>query len=173
MGPFKRIIPALRAARVSTSAGIQSKQQVHPLHVLLENPITPANTPPPTSPVASDISSKSRVIFGTRLAGPTERREAKRSGGRVVAGVWIPPKPVEPDNCCMSGCVNCTWEVFREDLEEWKGAEGRARAALAKLEGRGGGGGNEGGLWEGFEDIPVGIRAFMEMEKRLKEGKKV
>jgi len=40
-------------------------------------------------------------------------------------------------------------------------------------EGRGGGGGKGGGFWEGFEDIPVGIRAFMEMEKRLKEGKKV
>jgi len=75
----------------------------------------------------------------------------------------------------MSGCVNCTWEVFREDLEEWKGAKGKARAALAKL----GGGkedgeveGNEGGLWEGFGNIPVGIKAFMEMEKRLKERKR-
>ncbi|CUS13170.1 unnamed protein product, partial [Tuber aestivum] len=80
-------------------------------------------------------SSEARVTFVTPLAGPTKRREAKRSGGRVVAGVWIPPKPVEPDDCCMSGCVNCTWEVFREDLEEWKSAERRARAALAKLGG--------------------------------------
>jgi len=74
----------------------------------------------------------------------------------------------------MSGCVNCTWEVFREDLEGWKGAEGRARAALAKLGGgkEDGEGGSKGGLWEGFEDIPVGIKAFMEMEKRLKERKR-
>lgn len=31
--------------------------------------------------------------------------------GTIVAGVRIPPKPLEPDNCCMSGCVNCTWFV--------------------------------------------------------------
>lgn len=28
-------------------------------------------------------------------------------------------RPQEPDNCCMSGCVNCVWDVYREEVEEW------------------------------------------------------
>jgi hypothetical protein len=84
----------------------------------------------------------------------------------MIAGVWVPPKPVEPDNCCMSGCVNCVLSTFVEDLEEWKKATRRAESALKGLEQEDGDG---GGLWEGFEDIPVGLKVFMETEKRLKE----
>lgn len=46
-----------------------------------------------------------------------------------VAGIMVPPRPEEPDNCCMSGCVNCVWDRYREELEEWaeKSAEARER----------------------------------------------
>ena len=100
----------------------------------------------------------------------------KRSRGQWVAGVWVPPRPEEPDNCCMSGCVNCVLSTFVEDLEEWKVARRRADAALRRArtaagqstEDNGDGAAGEG-LWEGYEDIPVGLRVFMETEKRLKE----
>lgn len=49
-----------------------------------------------------------------------------------VAGILVPPRPDEPDNCCMSGCVNCVWDVYREDLEEWAAKAAEARAMLAK-----------------------------------------
>lgn len=39
-----------------------------------------------------------------------------------VAGVLLPPRPDEPDNCCMSGCVNCVWDRYRDELEEWAAA---------------------------------------------------
>jgi predicted nucleic acid-binding Zn-ribbon protein len=48
----------------------------------------------------------------------------------LVAGVLVPPRPEEPDNCCMSGCVNCVWDRYRDDLEEWAAAETRAETAL-------------------------------------------
>lgn len=55
-------------------------------------------------------------MFGSRLAGPG-KREDNLGKGTIVAGVKIPPKPLEPDNCCMSGCVNCTWFVIRSGVD--------------------------------------------------------
>lgn len=81
----------------------------------------------------------------------------------------------------MSGCVNCVWDAYREEVEEWA-AKGRARKsgmtdaravqdqqgvttdtkefdrARAKEFQR-----------EGlFEGVPVGIREFMALEKKLR-----
>src|SRR5687768_17770219 len=52
------------------------------------------------------------------------------------------PMPEEPDNCCMSGCVNCVWDLFREDMEEYtaKKSEGEARLkAASSMDADGGG----------------------------------
>lgn len=91
----------------------------------------------------------------------------------------------------MSGCVNCVWDAYREELEEWaaarrKGDEGRAvgRGGSAEGEEKGDGVGvgeldepGGGREFEGvdlgdegiFEGVPVGIREFMNVEKRLRE----
>lgn len=67
-------------------------------------------------------------------------------------------------------------DIFREDLEEWRSARAEAHARLklqetkdASLDDDGPLG---GGMWDGFEGIPVGMKAFMETEKRLKEKHK-
>lgn len=52
----------------------------------------------------------------------------------LVAGIWVPPKPEEPDNCCMSGCVNCVWDRYGDELEEWAVARKVADQALKKEE---------------------------------------
>lgn len=94
----------------------------------------PVPTPPPTKDSTED---KAKVIFGSRLAGPAERAErlAKiREKSTLVAGVLVPPKPDEPDNCCMSGCVNCVWERFRDEMEEWALANAEAERRLATRE---------------------------------------
>lgn len=130
---------------------------------------------------------KARIIFGTRLAGPDDaaaRMANKESKSTYIAGVRVPPQPQEPDNCCMSGCVNCVWELYREDMEEWKALKAEAEARLsasnkdteakkwtppsgvavgdAKI---------AKDLWDDdvFQNVPVGIREFMKQEKRLKE----
>jgi hypothetical protein len=46
----------------------------------------------------------------------------------------VPPKPEEPDNCCMSGCVNCVWDLYRDDMEEWSAANTEAQSRLRAQE---------------------------------------
>ncbi|KAL9060170.1 MAG: hypothetical protein Q9162_000784 [Coniocarpon cinnabarinum] len=137
---------------------------------------------------------RARVVFGSRLAGPIERQRERDEHSTLIAGVSVPPRPGEPDNCCMSGCVNCVYDRYREELEEW--AEKRAEADRALMN-RGqsreapahvthsmddDGGGSEtnwslsevsrGKSGDLFEGIPIGIREFMKQEKRLKERKR-
>ena len=92
----------------------------------------------------------------------------------------------------MSGCVNCVWDVFRDDIEEWAAKSAEARVKLmeqrraqghtaGEMPGHVAGSGDEdgggsameldGARGDGdlFEGIPVGIREFMKTEKKLKE----
>ena len=126
---------------------------------------------------------KARVVFGSRLAGPAERRRDIDAKSSVIAGVLVPPRPQEPDNCCMSGCVNCVWDQYRDDLEEWAGksADARRRSMMAQGQDLGGsmdddGGGSETNWASTGPDllagIPVGIREFMKNEKILKERRR-
>lgn len=47
----------------------------------------------------------------------------------------MPPRPEEPDNCCMSGCVNCVWDRYRDELEDWSAARKAADVNLRKEKG--------------------------------------
>ncbi|KAI1735649.1 oxidoreductase-like protein [Xylaria scruposa] len=93
--------------------------------------ITNTVPPQPTSE-PNTAQEKARIIFGSRLAGPAERADrlqSIRDRSVRVAGVLVPPRPDEPDNCCMSGCVNCVWDRYRDDLEDWASASARAEEA--------------------------------------------
>ncbi|KAL3441911.1 hypothetical protein BJX65DRAFT_321967 [Aspergillus insuetus] len=137
------------------------------------------------------------IVFGTRLAGPGRSSRydpGSNAAWKTVNGVPIPPRPEEPDNCCMSGCVHCVWDDYRDEMEEWAAllAEAKAKGpskksvvpgAIPKMpdDAPGGtsmdddGGGSEanwslpGTSDDLFADIPVGIREFMKTEKRLKQ----
>ena len=205
LGALKRSLPACRlrsdnASPSSSSAG-PDPPPFHgylidaldaPLHTVAPATSTPPKRPPPDELPKTDEEeklAKARVVFGSRLAGPAERKEAIAKASTDVAGVMVPPRPDEPDNCCMSGCVNCVWDVYRDELEEWaaKSAEARSRVEAQRAKMRvaeGGIGGEDDGMGSGleglgvpvageegdlFEGIPVGIREFMKQEKRLKE----
>lgn len=107
--------------------------------LLLSSPLptrAAASSPYPSTPQVSSTTtstkhpspptpkSEPRVIFGSRLAGPAARQ---REG-------WAQDRPKEPDNCCMSGCVNCVWDAYREEVEEWaarrKKREAKGRGAV-------------------------------------------
>lgn len=171
----------------------------------------PQNIPKPAATArvnAAKLETKedrARVVFGSRLAGSGyERRssETPDSTWRTINGVPVPPRPAEPDNCCMSGCVHCVWDDYRDEVEDWAGrlreaqAKGlssncsnqtpgvsskagisRREVAAASASMDDDGGGSETN-WDGsgpdelFAGIPVGIREFMRTEKRLRERRR-
>lgn len=70
------------------------------------------------------------------------------------------------------GCVHCVWDLYREDIEDWQSARQKARDALKAKKKRIPVwlGGKEKKMEEDpFADVDVGLRAFMELEKRLRE----
>ncbi|EAW13342.1 oxidoreductase-like domain-containing protein [Aspergillus clavatus NRRL 1] len=156
---------------------------------------TPATTVKLQTP-----EEKMAIVFGSRLAGPG--RQSRYNAGtmppesqwKTINGVAIPPRPEEPDNCCMSGCVHCVWDDYRDEMEEWAGrvasakAKGFARNKTAdmrqtpraevdnashSMDDDGGGSETNWPLSDKaddlFADIPVGIREFMKTEKKLKQ----
>ena len=166
-----------------------------PLHSVPPQTRTQPKPPPPDElPMTEkeEVLAKARVVFGSRLAGPVERRAEINKLSEDIAGVLVPPRPDEPDNCCMSGCVNCVWDRYRDELEEWAEKSTEARLKLQEqtaqrdqaaqsdsavsMDDDGGGSGatfNMDSLGTSgpdlFADIPVGIREFMKTEKRLKQ----
>jgi len=140
---------ATRMPSRARHASTQRPEQVNPLgdyyESLLSQPlplVTSATrqptTPSPTSLPKTDKEEtllKARVVFGSRLVGPAERRSEIEKKSTLIAGVLVPPRPEEPDNCCMSGCVNCVWDRYRDELEEWSTARRAADVNLRKEKG--------------------------------------
>ena len=120
-------------------------------------------------------------MFGSRLLAP-QRETAAKERGTVVAGVFVPARPEEPDNCCMSGCVNCVWERFCEEMDEWAAANAEAQKRLAEKGQADSTSSTDASTKDGlgermdedalYRDVPVGIREFMKHGKRLKEQRK-
>jgi hypothetical protein len=99
-----------------------------------------APEPPKEAPKTQkeETFAKARIIFGSTTA-LAERKEEILKSSQKVAGVLVPPRPEEPDNCCMSGCVNCVWDMYRDEMEEWAEKSAQARAAMQaqRQEGKG------------------------------------
>ncbi|CAI7662181.1 unnamed protein product [Penicillium glandicola] len=162
-------------------------------------PARPEAKPTPESTVAPQTpQERMAIVFGTPLAGPgrTSRYnpgEAPASTWKTINGVPIPPQPEEPDNCCMSGCVHCVWDDFRDEMEDWasriatakakggpeKGTKDMRTAPRAEVRAASGSMDDDGGGSEAnwtppnqdndlFANVPVGIREFMKTEKRLR-----
>lgn len=136
-------------------------------------------------------------VFGGRIKGETRESSSRMNVGkpRMIAGVKVPDRPMEPDNCCMSGCINCVWELYNDDVKEWNAKRKEAAEKLSK----------KGGVWpadfhppvqflkpenlpgefarpdsdarkleenEAWGNVPVLIRVFAEMEKKMREKRK-
>lgn len=90
---------------------------------------------------ATNSKLETSTTFGDIFSGPTKtairssRRDlSHRIHMKTIAGIKVPTRPSEPGDkdCCMSGCVNCVWELFNSDLEDWKYKRHEAVKALLK-----------------------------------------
>lgn len=212
--PIKSFAPRSTTSRRCASSKSEVSEQARPVggfyEILLEDYGPPptiadaiAQPTPPKNPTGlsqaakDEIVEKAKVVFGSRLVGPAERRFEIQSKSVVINGVTVPPRPDEPDNCCMGGCVNCVWDRYRDEIEEWSAARkeadaaGRKMMAAKKEKGVTGdgpqeavsmdddGGGSDTNWGTGletdlasddlFQGVPIGIREFMKQEKKLKE----
>ena len=75
---------------------------------------------------------RAKLLFGSIEGSGYERHTYDKPDAtwRTINGVPVPPRPSEPDNCCMSGCVHCVWDDYRDDVEGWAArlAEAQAKA---------------------------------------------
>lgn len=128
--------------------------------------ISPATRTAPAPPPHEELPKtekektveKGRIVFGSRLAGPAERRHEIEKASQNVAGIMVPPRPEEPDNCCMSGCVNCVWDRYRDEIEEWAEASARARAKVQEQRLKG----NATGMMAKDRNMPAHVAISMD-----------
>ncbi|KAI6142587.1 hypothetical protein BKA82DRAFT_1003407 [Pisolithus tinctorius] len=63
--------------------------------------------------------------------------KSSRSGAsaNTIAGFVIPeePKPPADDECCMSGCAVCVYDLYEESLDAYKESVATLKASLAAL----------------------------------------
>ncbi|KAK9447248.1 oxidoreductase-like protein [Limtongia smithiae] len=145
------------------------------------------------------VLERARKVFGQRLSGQA-RRDALAAQERDILGIKVPPRPAEPDNCCTSGCVNCVWELFRQDVEHWQTRRKQAIQAIVAQ--------NRYDLWQDdwgpnpaeklkaegkdlkevpkekiegelkndddmFKDANIGIRVFIETQRKIERRKQL
>ncbi|EJD05443.1 uncharacterized protein FOMMEDRAFT_165862 [Fomitiporia mediterranea MF3/22] len=77
-------------------------------------------------------ASAEAAVAGTGGTPITVKRKGKTPF--TFAGFAIPekPKPPGPDECCMSGCAVCVYDLYDEAEEAYENALGTLRAALFK-----------------------------------------
>lgn len=79
----------------------------------------------------------------------------------------------------MSGCINCVWELYKEDIDHWQDRRKQAHESLLK---------SPGAEWpadfgtppptadrpdakDEWDDVDVSIKVFLDTEKRLRARK--
>ncbi|ODV59779.1 Dpc25p ASCRUDRAFT_27091, partial [Ascoidea rubescens DSM 1968] len=116
-----------------------------------------------TKGIVETAEERMKKVFGVphkkgEIPKTTSRFQSSSDISLNIAGVIVPSKPIEPDNCCMSGCVNCVWELFNDDLKNWKRKREKAAIALKK----------KGGIWPINFDPPIHLLNTENIPKELR-----
>ncbi|KAJ3180006.1 hypothetical protein HDU87_002229 [Geranomyces variabilis] len=81
----------------------------------------------------------------------------------------VPPEV--PTTCCMSGCVNCTWDLYQDNMEAFQASKNKIRARRRELLLAAGREKEAADVDEPFspeESLDPSMAAFLELEKKLR-----
>ncbi|KAF9530423.1 hypothetical protein CPB83DRAFT_892707 [Crepidotus variabilis] len=81
-----------------------------------------------------DALSRDLQDFSTTTT-PAPAPALGSKAAQTFYGFQVPqePKPPADDECCMSGCAVCVYDLFEEAVEEFQGAVSLLRASLEAL----------------------------------------
>ncbi|KAG2151149.1 uncharacterized protein EDB93DRAFT_1139358 [Suillus bovinus] len=118
----------------------------------------------------SEISQDARSPSST-----SSSHYGAQNAPNTIAGLLIPEEPIPPsdEECCMSGCAICVYDIYEESLEAYKKSIVALRSSLSALS-------IPDSEWpdrvrtnppaaEKRQDVI--LNAFEEMERQLKEKK--
>lgn len=154
------------------------------------------------TPTPAEKSSSAETPFGAVESSDTQRRAESESSTpkHTIRGISIPLKPPPPgaEDCCMSGCARCVYDLYKEDLEEYQESLTSVRSKLLEIGvgseewnvdwlgkmptgGSGGGAASDDLSHEDKADEEVdaviagldpSMKAFLEMERKMKRKQK-
>ncbi|KAG0334454.1 hypothetical protein BG004_000402 [Podila humilis] len=145
--------------------GSESKQATNTL---------PTTTTVNTLPSAQSRAAEAASTLESSLS--TASHEAK-----VYHGFKIPVKPSPPgaEDCCMSGCAHCIYDIYEEDRQDYKAALAKVLEAIQKAglpppppdvvptsATKTSGSNNNDNSDD--DDMDPGMKAFLELERKLK-----
>ncbi|KAI0037235.1 oxidoreductase-like protein, partial [Vararia minispora EC-137] len=114
------------------------------------------------------------------ISSESGRLSSEAKLAQTFHGLIIPDKPVEPapDECCMSGCAVCIYDLYEESMESYRRALDRVRSSLVGMnipsstwptEIRLPGFGTASEKGQPSSQKGIVLDAFEEMERRLQE----
>ncbi|EPB87223.1 hypothetical protein HMPREF1544_05945 [Mucor circinelloides 1006PhL] len=80
--------------------------------------------------------------------------------------IELPEKPEPPENCCMSGCAHCVWDMYQEDMDEYAARKKEIKKQFVDA-------GEplpkelDSSSKDVVEEMDPTMKAFLEMEKKL------
>lgn len=162
--------------------------------------IPESNTPLRTTPNPAQRSSSAESPATAIESNTAERRREEQLSKSdkqpvYVRGVLVPrtPDAPGPEDCCMSGCARCVYDLYKEDLEDYQERMSEVRKKLEEMKpplgeaewdvqllGRRPGqvGGGKDNVPQEAEPIEIKgldptMKAFLEMERAMKKKQKV